>query len=174
MIPLANPAFITPTTATASRSATEPSSSAEKPSITGTERAFSTPATLSKLFCDASFATSASLSFPRFAASFTCCTPTTASRPRRPRPTRPRTFRFATSLVTRPCVFRGRSRQQRRHRTRGLAAHPSRSSRRPLLHRLLWYLSRQALHHPPAVPPVPPLRVTRSFPRPTVPSPLRW
>ena len=133
-MPFASPASLTPITATNSRPATSPSSRPEKLRTTATFRAARSDSTLSKLFCEASDATSAIFSFPRFAASRTCCTPTTASRPRSPSPTSPRTFRLAASLIL-PFSFLFQKREPRLHPNWSLP-HRSRSSRRPHRHRL--------------------------------------
>lgn len=108
-IPFASPASLTPITATASRPAISPSSREESSSITRTFFAARSETILSKLFCDASLATSAIFTFPRRAASRTCCTPTTASRPRIPRPARPRIFRLAAWSIILPFSYLYRS-----------------------------------------------------------------
>jgi hypothetical protein len=70
-IPFASPASVIPITATDSLPATPPSSAPVIAPITGTRRALRSDETLSKLFCDASLATSATFNRSRLAASRT-------------------------------------------------------------------------------------------------------
>src|SRR5262245_10058051 len=94
-----------PTTAVCSRPTAAPSSAADGTSINLTRRAFSSGTILSKLFVDASDATTANASLLAFADSRTCSTPITAPRLRTPKPrsrkTRCRTA--ASSIITPRC-----------------------------------------------------------------------
>jgi hypothetical protein len=99
LTPRANLASRTPTTAVAERPTTLPSSSAEAVSIIVIPRPVRSGTILSRLFGDASEATTASRSVPLNAASLALSTPTATSRPRAPRPSRRNTAALPPALA---------------------------------------------------------------------------
>ena len=105
-----------------SRPTAAPSSDAPGPSIKRIRFARNIGTTLSRLCRDALGAKIASFSFPRCAASRTCCTPTTTRRPFIPTPSRRMTLRAVSSSMFRRAAIqltcrepRRRSRLPRRH-----------------------------------------------------------